>query len=108
MSRGKSIIPDFMAENPYDTFRLLLPLRLNLDEDKYGNSHFKVIIKNMTQNKVFAYELSPELLFTHFPVEKSFSNGEPNKYYKNKNIIEQNFLINTQYITQDHSKKLYQ
>lgn len=39
MARGKSIIPDFMADNPYDTFKLLLLLKLHLDEDKYGNSH---------------------------------------------------------------------
>lgn len=108
MSRGKSIIPEFMAKNPYDTFRLLLPLKLNLDEDKYGNSHFTVVIKNMTQDEVFSYDLSPELLFTHFPVEKSFSNGQPNKYYKNKNIFEQNLLINTHHITQNNAQKLYE
>jgi len=108
MSRAKSIIPDFMAENPYDTFRLLLPLRLNLDEDKFGNSHFKVVIKNMTQNEVFSYDLSPELLFTHFPLERSFNNGQPNNYYKNKNILEDRFLINTQLITQSNSRKLHE
>lgn len=107
MARGKSIIPDFMADNPYDTFRILLPLRLDLDEDKYGNSHFKVIIKNMTQKEVFTYNLSPELLFTHFPLEKSFSNGKQNEYYPNKNIFEQEFLIDTSILTKNHSKKLY-
>ncbi len=40
MARGKNIILDFMAENPYDTFRLLLPLKFQLDEDRYGNSHY--------------------------------------------------------------------
>ena len=108
MAQGKSITPDFMAENPDDTFRLLLPLKLHLDEDKYGNSHFKVVIKNMTQDEVFSYDLSPELLFTHFPVEKSFSNGQPNKYYKNKNISEQDFIINTRNISKNNTKKLHQ
>lgn len=108
MSRGKRIIPDFMADNPNDTFRLLLPLKLHLDEDKYGNSHFKVVIKNMTQNEVFSYDISPELLFTHFPLEKSFSNGELNNYYQNKNIFEQEFLIDTSILTNNHSKKLYE
>lgn len=79
-----------MAENPYNTFRLLLPIKLHLDEDKYGNSHFKVIIKNMTQNEVFSYDLSPELLFTHFPLEKSFSNGQQNDYYQNKTFSKNN------------------
>jgi hypothetical protein len=74
--RGKSIIPDFMVKNPTDTFCLLLPLKLHLDEDKYGNSHFKVVIKNMTKKEVFSYDLSPELLFTHFPIEKTFINGK--------------------------------
>ena len=97
-----------MAENPYDTFRLLLPLKLHLDEDKYGNSHFKVIIKNMTQKQVFTYNLSPELLFTHFPLEKSFSNGKQNEYYQNKTIFEKEFLIDTSIITKDNAKKLHE
>lgn len=61
MSRGKSIILEFMAKNPEDTFKLLLPLKLKLDKDKHWNSHFEVVIKNMTKNEVFSYELSPEL-----------------------------------------------
>jgi hypothetical protein len=105
MSRGKSIIPEFMAKNPEDTFKLLLPLKLKLDEDKHGNSHFEVVIKNMTKNEVFSYELSPELLFTHFPIEKSFSNGKKNDYYKNKNISEKSFLIDTSILNEDHIKK---
>lgn len=108
MARGVSIIPDFMAENPYDTFRLLLPLKLHLDEDKYGNSHFKVIIKNMTQNEVFSYDLSPELLFTHFPLEKSFNNGQPNDYYQNKTIFEKDFIIDTTNISKNNSYKLHE
>lgn len=107
MSRGKSIIPEFMAKNPEDTFKLLLPLKLKLDEDKHGNSHFEVVIKNMTKNEVFSYELSPELLFTHFPIEKSFSNGKKNDYYKNKNISEKSFLIDTSILNEDHIKKLH-
>ncbi len=72
MSNHRSIIPEFMAQNPNDTFKLLLPLKLVLVKDKFGNSHFDVVIKNITKNEVFSYELSPELLFTHFPIEKSF------------------------------------
>jgi hypothetical protein len=86
MSKKKSIIPEFMAQNPNDTFKLLLPLKLILDEDKFGNSHFDIIIKNMTKNELFSYKLSPELLFTHFPIERSFANGKKNDFYKNKDI----------------------
>lgn len=60
MSQSKYIIPEFIAKNPYDTFRLLLPLKLNLNEDKYSNSHFTIVIKNMTQDEVYSYNLSPE------------------------------------------------
>jgi hypothetical protein len=108
MARGKSIIPDFMAENPYDTFRLLLPLKLHLDEDKFGNSHFKVVIKNMTQNEVFSYDLSPELLFTHFPLEKSFNNGQQNDYYQNKTIFEKDFIIDTTNTSKNNSYKFHE
>jgi hypothetical protein len=108
MARGKRIIPDFMADNPNDTFRLLLPLKLHLDEDKYGNSHFKVIIKNMTQNEIFSYDLSPELLFTHFPLEKSFSNGQQNDYYQNKTIFEKDFIIGTTNTSKNSSYKLHE
>ena len=45
MSNHRSIIPEFMAQNPNDTFKLLMPLKLVLDEDKFGNSHFDVLIK---------------------------------------------------------------
>ena len=35
MSNKSSIIPEFMAKNPDDTFQLLMPLKLK-DEDKYS------------------------------------------------------------------------
>lgn len=40
MSKGKSTIPDFMSNNPNDTFKFLFPLKLILDENKFGNSHY--------------------------------------------------------------------
>ncbi|XPV68791.1 MAG: hypothetical protein ACNI25_16015 [Halarcobacter sp.] len=57
-----------MSDNPDDTFKFLFPLKLILDEDKFGNSHYDVVVKNMTKSEVFTYQVSPELLFTHFPV----------------------------------------
>ena len=92
MVRGRRIVPDFMAENPNDVFKLLLPLKLHLDEDSHGNSHFKVAIKNLTKKEVFTYHLSPELLFTHFPLEKTFCNGELAKYQNNQ-ILDMNFYL---------------
>ena len=52
MSTRKSIIPEFMKDNPNDTFQFLFPLKIVLDEDKYGNSHYEVVVKNITKNKV--------------------------------------------------------
>lgn len=108
MSNHRSIIPEFMAQNPNDTFKLLLPLKLVLVLDKFGNSHFDVVIKNMTKNEVFSYELSPELLFTHFPIKKSFTNGKRNKLHKNLDIEEKSFFINTSILKEDHTKKLHE
>lgn len=106
MSKGKSIIPDFMSNNPHDTFKFLFPLKLILDEDKFGNSHYKVVIKNMTQNEVFTHQVSPELLFTHFPLYKSFKNGEKTEYYPSKEILEKVFTINSSLINNSVEKKL--
>ena len=108
MANHKSIIPEFMAQNPNDTFKLLMPLKLVLDEDKFGNSHFDVLIKNMSKNELFSYKLSPELLFTHFPIEKSFANGKKNNFYKNKDIEEKSFFINTSILDETNTKKLNQ
>ena len=106
MSRGKSIIPEFMAKNPDDTFKLLFPLKLILDEDKFGNSHYDIVIKNMTKNEVFSHQVSPELLFTHFPLTKSFKNGKKTNNYPDKNIFDKSFLIDTNVVNESSSKKL--
>ncbi len=45
MNQQKSIIPEFMINNPNDTFKFLFPLRLKLDHSNYANSHFEVIVK---------------------------------------------------------------
>lgn len=106
MSRNKSIIPEFMSDNPDDTFKFLFPLKLKLDEDKFGNSHYEVVVKNLTKNEVFSYEVSPELLFTHFPLNKSFKNGKKVDTYPSKEVYEDRFTINSKYITKDEEQKL--
>mgnify|MGYP000031028624 FL=1 len=108
MANHRSIIPEFMAQNPNDTFKLLLPLKLVLGEDKFRNSHFDVLIKNMSKNELFSYKLSPELLFTHFPIEKYFKNGKKNNSYNNTYIEEKSFFINTSILNETNTKKLHQ
>ena len=47
MTKKKSIIPEFMVNNPEDTFQFLFPLKIILDEDKFSNSHYEVVVKNI-------------------------------------------------------------
>ena len=106
MAKKKSIIPEFMVNNPDDTFQFLFPLQIVLDEDKFGNSHYEVVVKNMSKKEVFTYQVSPELLFTHYPLCKSFKNGEKTEKYLNKDIVDKNFKINTKFINKNNEKKL--
>jgi len=106
MNQQKSIIPEFMINNPNDTFKFLFPLRLKLDHSNYANSHFEVIVKNVSKDKgeVFLYDIAPELLYTHYPIEKSFNNGKPSPYYTNKNIFNEKFLINTSLLSDNNTR----
>ncbi|AGR78394.1 hypothetical protein A7H1H_2152 [Aliarcobacter butzleri 7h1h] len=106
MAKKKSIIPEFMVNNPEDTFQFLFPLQIVLDEDKFGNSHYEVVVKNMSKKEVFTYQVSPELLFTHYPLCKSFKNGEKTEKYLNKDIVDKSFKINTKFINKNNEKKL--
>ena len=106
MAKKKSIIPEFMVNNPDDTFQFLLPLKIILDEDKFGNSHYEVVVKNMNSKKVFTYQVSPELLFTHYPLCKLFKNGEIIEKNPNKDIIDKSFTINTKLVNEHNLKKL--
>lgn len=97
MKKPKSIIPEFMIKNPDDIFMFLMPLRLKLDYEDYGNSHFSVAVKNLTKNEFFITELSPELFFTKFRFHQPYKRG---KQYKQINKIlklsKKKFRINTQ------------
>ncbi|AXK49696.1 hypothetical protein CRU87_09315 [Aliarcobacter trophiarum LMG 25534] len=106
MAKKRSIIPEFMKDNPNDTFQFLLPLRIALDEESFGNSYYEVVVKNMSKNQIFTYRVSPELLFTHYPLCKSFKNGEKTEKYLNKDIVDKNFKINTKFINKNNEKKL--
>ena len=104
MSTRKSIIPEFMKNNPDDTFQFLFPLKIVLDEDKYGNSHYEVVVKNITQNEVFKYPVSPELFFTHYQFLEYYKNGK--KVDRKNNIEEKSFIIDSNFINENNLKKL--
>ena len=106
MAKKKSIIPEFMVNNPEDTFQFLFPLKIILDEDKFGNSHYEVVVKNISKDQIFTYQVSPELLFTHYPLCKSFKNGEKIEKNPNKDIIDKSFIINTKLVNEFNLKKL--
>ena len=95
MANQIRVVPEFMSNNPKDTFRVVMPLNLELDFEAYGNSHFNVVIKNETTGEHSLQQMSPELLFTHFSVEQYFINGKANKKYYTKDVNTQNFSINT-------------
>lgn len=103
---SRSIIPKFMAENPDDAFQFLMPLKLKLDEDNFGNSHYEVVVKNLTNNEIFTYLISPELLFTHFQVGKSYKNGNEINKPPSIPIFKQNFTIDTNLINNESTYKL--
>lgn len=98
MSRGKSIILEFMAKNPEDTFKLLLSLKLKLDKDKHWNSHFEVVIKIWLKMKYFHmnYLQNYHLKRIEFYVRKL-----------SKDISEKSFLIDTSILKEDHIKRLH-
>ncbi|MBD3789244.1 MAG: hypothetical protein IE885_02565 [Campylobacterales bacterium] len=54
MSQPKRIVPDFMKDNPDDSFMFMMPLSIkpDLNED-IGNSYFRVAVKNITKNEHF-------------------------------------------------------
>ena len=104
MATRKSIIPEFMKNNPDDTFQFLFPLKIVLDEDKYGNSHYEVVVKNITQNEVFKYPVSPELFFTHYQFLEYYQNGK--KVDRKNNIEEKSFIIDSNFINENNLKKL--
>ncbi|MCT7508504.1 acetolactate synthase small subunit [Aliarcobacter cryaerophilus] len=104
MATRKSIIPEFMKNNTYDTFQFLFPLKIALDEDKYGNSHYEVVVKNITKNEVFKYPVSPELFFTHYQFLEYYKNGK--KVDRKNNIEEKSFIIDSNFINENNLKKL--
>jgi hypothetical protein len=67
MAKSKELIPDFMLDNPNDSFVFLMPtgFKPDLIED-IGNSYFNVIVQNLTKKELFETLIPPELFFTHY------------------------------------------
>ena len=84
MANKKSIIPEFMKDNPDDIYQFLFPLKIVLDEDQFGNSHYEVVVKNINTNQFFSYLMSPELLFTHYQFLEYYKNHMGNFLIKVK------------------------
>ena len=106
MANKKSIIPEFMKDNPDDIYQFLFPLKIVLDEDKFGNSHYEVVVKNINTNQFFSYLMSPELLFTHYQFLEYYQNGKKVDRNKKEFFDEKSFIINTSLINKGSEKKL--
>ncbi|WP_456390026.1 hypothetical protein [Hydrogenimonas sp.] len=95
MAKRKRVVPDFMLDNPDDSFMFLMPLSMkpHLNED-IGNSYFNVAVKNLTQNKYFKARIAPELFFTRFKLQKAYKNAKLDRS-KNKKTKSSNkhFLL---------------
>lgn len=102
---AKSIVPEFMKKDPEDTFVFLFPLRLKIDDEQIKNSHFEVVVKNLTKNEVFTEEMSPEIFFTHYPLLYSYKNGKINKDI-NTEFFEKKITIDTASIDNNSKIKL--
>jgi hypothetical protein len=96
MGKSKKIIPEFMLDNPNDTFMFLMPLDLKPDDEDIGNSYFQVAVKNLTTKEHFATLISPEVFFTHFKLHKAYKaaklDKKANKYIKTE---KQKYRIDT-------------
>lgn len=106
MAKKKSIIPEFMVNNPDDTFQFLFPLKIVLDEDKFGNSHYEVVVENISKKQLFKYNVSPELLFSHYQFLEYYRNGKKVDKCKNEFVEEKSFIIDTKFINRNNEKKL--
>ena len=56
MSTRKSIIPEFMKNNPDDTFEFLFPLKIALDEATIKNSIYTIRFEFGSNSKIFKYK----------------------------------------------------
>jgi hypothetical protein len=97
MAKSKELIPDFMLDNPNDSFVFLMPtgFKPDLVED-IGNSYFNVIVQNLTKKELFETLIPPELFFTHYKFHQAYKNGKiDNQWNKKRNLSENKLPIDT-------------
>ena len=86
MAKSKRIIPEFMINNPGDSFMFLMPLNIRVDiEEDIANSYFNVLVKNLTTKEYFTTLIAPEVFFTNFKFQRIYTNGKLDKQKNKKN-----------------------
>jgi len=96
MGKTKKIVPEFMLDNPNDSFMFLMPLSLKLDKEDIGNSYFEVAVKNLTKNEHFTSLIAPEVFFTHFKLHRAYKVGKlDNKINKKLPTFTRTYPIDT-------------
>lgn len=90
MAKHKKIVPEFMLDNPNDTFMFLMPLSLKPDNEDIGNSYFEVAVKKLTTKEYFTTHISPEIFFTRYKLHRAYKNAKldnkANKYLKTEKL----------------------
>ncbi|MCW8837860.1 MAG: hypothetical protein OQK11_04070, partial [Thiovulaceae bacterium] len=90
MAKHKRIVPEFMLDNPNDTFMFLMPFSLKPDKEDTGNSYFEVAVKNLTTKEYFTTNISPEVFFTRYKLHRAYKNAKldkkANKYLKTEKL----------------------
>lgn len=84
MGKPKSIILEFMVNNPNDTFVFLMPLYLKPDTEKIANSHFAILVKNLSTNQYHTTTTSPELFFSRFKFSRPYKAGKLDRKFRTK------------------------
>lgn len=107
MAKSKRIVPDFMKDNPDDSFMFVMPIGIkpDLNED-IGNSYFRVAVKNITKKEHFSTLLAPEVFFTHFKMHKAYKNGKLDKKNSKSAIDNATLLIDTRLRAEEYNVKL--
>ncbi len=97
MAKSKRIVPDFMLDNPDDSFIFLMPLSLKPDqEEDIANSYFNVAVKNLTTKEYFEAQMAPEVFFTHYKLQTAYKNGKLDRQRNKKSpVYDQDIHLDT-------------
>jgi len=108
MSKSNSLIPDFMMDNPDDSFIFLMPIDLKPDlKEDLGNSYFNVLVQNLTTKGFLETLIPPEVFFTHYKFHQAYKNGKiDKKWNKKRNLSENKIPIDTRLDRRHYDAKL--